>query len=119
MKHESPFTFSNLKSQFVDALRNDYKIITCREYVRIKCNGLNINKLMVNRVDIDFSCKKAKYLAMMFNDLGVKASFFVRLHATEYNPFSFENYLCLKQEALFRLHIPESPVVPASDQPLL
>jgi hypothetical protein len=27
----------------------------------------------------------------------VKGSFFVRLHAPEYNPFSFENYLVLRE----------------------
>lgn len=53
-------------------------------------------KIIINRVDIDFSCKKAKILAEIFNELDIKATFFVRLHAKEYNPFDFENYLCLK-----------------------
>ena len=51
---------------------------------------------VVNRVDIDISVKKAEFLLEIFNNLQIKASFFVRLHAAEYNPFSFENYRILK-----------------------
>jgi hypothetical protein len=71
-------------------------VITCKEYVQLKTKS-NIQGLIVaNRVDIDQSVKKAKRIAEMFNDLGIKATFFVRLHANDYNPFSFENYKCLK-----------------------
>lgn len=53
---------------------------------------LSKEKILINRVDIDFSVKKAVKLGKIFNDLGIKATFFIRLHAPEYNPFSFENY---------------------------
>ena len=42
------------------------------------------------------SVKKAERLGRIFNELGIKASFFIRLHAKEYNPFSFENYRIVK-----------------------
>ena len=35
-------------------------------------------------------------MGIIFNDLGIKGSFFIRLHAPEYNPFSFENYRVIK-----------------------
>lgn len=89
------FTFANCRRYFQEALDNGYRIITCEEYVAYKKSG-RTDKILVNRVDVDVSCKKAKRLAIIFNDLGIKASFFVRLHANEYNPFSFENYRCLK-----------------------
>jgi hypothetical protein len=96
------FTFKSLRSQFETALNNNYSVTTCMDYVRRKKelpkDGVtNVNeKLLINRIDVDLSCKKAKRLAEIFDDLNIKGTFFVRLHAPEYNPFSFENYRCLK-----------------------
>ena len=88
MKFE--FTFENIKKQYKHALDEGYEFLTCEEYFQQK-NNLGAATL-VNRVDIDFSCKKAENLLNIFNELGVKATFFVRLHAPEYNPFSFESF---------------------------
>jgi hypothetical protein len=96
------FTFKSLRKQFEIALINNYSIIPCIDYVRRKKELKREDrtkageKLLINRIDIDISCKKAKRLAEIFNDLNIKGTFFVRLHAHEYNPFSFENYRCLK-----------------------
>jgi hypothetical protein len=92
MKFE--FTFENIKKQYQHALDEGYEFLTCEEYFQRK-NNLGAATL-VNRVDIDFSCKKAENLLNIFNELGVKATFFVRLHAPEYNPFSFESFRILK-----------------------
>lgn len=89
------FTFDELRHYFQQALDNGYKVIRCVDYTDYKRIG-RTDKIVVNRVDIDLSCKKAKIIAEIFNDLNIKATFFVRLHASEYNPFSFENYRCLK-----------------------
>jgi len=88
------FTFDNLKQQYQAALNAGYKIITCNEFTSSFQNSNK--KLIINRVDIDFSVRKAEKLGKMFNNLGIKASFFIRLHAPEYNPFSFENYRIIK-----------------------
>ena len=53
--------------------------------------------MIVNRVDVDFSVKKAKRIWEIFEKLGIKGTFFIRLHAPEYNPFSFENYKIIKE----------------------
>lgn len=76
------FTFSNLERQLRFALDNGYRFLTCQEYLLKKAAGIISNYSLVNRVDIDYSCKKAKRLAEIFNKIGVKATFFVRLHAT-------------------------------------
>ncbi|MBG31310.1 MAG: hypothetical protein CMI31_15135 [Opitutae bacterium] len=94
MKTEFEFTFENLKKQYQLALDGGYEFLTCTEYVLGKNNLGPFT--VVNRVDIDFSCKKAERLLEIFTELGVRATFFVRLHAPEYNPFSFENYRILK-----------------------
>jgi len=89
------FTFDNIAEQYRVALEKGYEFCTCEEYVQRKREG-RIHKLIVNRVDIDFSVKRAERLGNLFNQLGIKASFFIRLHASEYNPFSFENYRIIK-----------------------
>ncbi|UCD17687.1 MAG: hypothetical protein JSV44_01940 [Candidatus Zixiibacteriota bacterium] len=95
MARDFSFTFAKIADHFRQALQTGYRVITCREYVDYKKSGQS-DKILVNRVDIDFSCRKAGRLAAIFNELEIKASFFVRLHAPEYNPFSFENYRRLR-----------------------
>ena len=94
MKYKFHFTFDNIKAQYIKVIDSGYKIITCKEYLEYKHSSFS--KLLVNRVDIDCSVKKAEKLGLIYNELGIKASFFVRLHAPEYNPFSFENYRIIK-----------------------
>ena len=87
---KSDFTFSSIESQYEKALEYGYEIITCSQYVELKANN-NLPKLtIVNRVDIDLSLKKADRRRLIFDKLKIKATFFVRVHAKEYNPFSFE-----------------------------
>ncbi len=95
MESKFHFTFENIKSQYKAAIEAEYNVITCEEYCFSK-SKLG-NKTLVNRVDIDLSVKKTDKLVDIFNDLGIKASFFLRLHAPEYNPFSFENYRIIKK----------------------
>jgi hypothetical protein len=94
MNHEFCFTFANIEKQYRAALDAGYQFVTCHEYA--EHNGNHANLTVVNRVDIDLSVKKADRLREIFDRIGIKASFFIRLHATEYNPFSFENYRILK-----------------------
>lgn len=88
------FTFEKIKEHYEQALLNGYDIITCEEFAQRK--GKTKKLTLVNRIDIDLSVNKADRLRGIFDELGIKASFFVRLHAPEYNPFSFENYRILK-----------------------
>jgi hypothetical protein len=94
MNTEFHFTFENIEKQYKAAQEAGYQFITCAEYAERK-GDLSVLTI-VNRVDIDFSVKKADRLRDIYDRLGIKASFFVRLHAPEYNPFSFENYRILK-----------------------
>ena len=94
MNKDFHFTFSNIEAQYQTALDTGYQFITCLQYAERKEEFPDLT--IVNRVDIDLSVKKADRLRDIFDRLGIKASFFVRLHAPEYNPFSFENYRILK-----------------------
>jgi hypothetical protein len=89
------FTFEAIEAEYRAMLAEGYSVITCAEYFRRK--NLNLPVLtLVNRVDIDLSVRKAERLGQIFNRLGIRATFFVRLHAPEYNPFSFEHYRILR-----------------------
>lgn len=88
------FTFENIESQYRKAIEEGYEFMTCIEYSEKKDKLPPLT--IVNRVDIDLSVKKADRLRDIFDRLSIKATFFVRLHAMEYNPFSFENYRILK-----------------------
>ena len=89
------FTWNNLKQEYSALIKSGYKIITCEKYVELK--GNLFDKIVVNRIDIDLSVKKVSNLLDIFDELNIKGTFFVRLHAPEYNPFSFENYRVLKR----------------------
>jgi hypothetical protein len=93
--HQFQFTFKKLTEHYKNIKDAGYTFITCEEYVHLKKTKLPF-KTVVNRVDIDFSVKKTENLVRLFNDLGIKATFFLRLHAPEYNPFSFESYRIIK-----------------------
>lgn len=92
----NPFTFEYIRSQYRSALDSGYEILTCQQYVDRQAAGTLTNRTLVNRVDIDLSVKKADRLRQIYVDLSIPATFFVRLHAKEYNPFDFENYRILK-----------------------
>ena len=92
MNQPFKFTFENIKNEYQQVINLDYQFITCQEYVSLKKENKLARKTVVNRVDIDFSVRKSLRLIEIFNELNIKASFFLRLHAPEYNPFSFENY---------------------------
>lgn len=96
MQTEFQFTFKNIKKQFEEVLKQGYECITCFDYISYKKSG-STKKILVNRVDIDFSIRKTEILVDIFNDLKIKGTFFLRLHAPEYNPFSFENYRIIKK----------------------
>jgi hypothetical protein len=91
------FTFNYIEQEYCKLIDAGYEFITCEEYFLRKKNTQLLNKIIVNRVDIDFSLKKTEILVDIFNKLNIKASFFIRLHAPEYNPFSFESYRIVKK----------------------
>ena len=90
------FTYNYIEEQYKQVKEMGYKFITCEEYVKKKSILKASDKVVVNRVDVDLSVKKTKKLLAIFDKLDIKATFFLRLHAPEYNPFSFENYRIIK-----------------------
>ena len=88
------FTFKYIQSQYEAALSAGYQIMSMIDFID---NSSECRKpIIVNRIDIDENCSRAEKIAKIFNNFGIKGTFFVRLHAKEYNPFSLENYRILK-----------------------
>lgn len=93
--HPTAFTFSSLEQQLRDARAAGYEFMTCADYVRRK--GRDLPPLgVVLRVDVDVSVKRARRLGEVFAAADVRGTFFIRLHAHEYNPLSFEHYAIIK-----------------------
>lgn len=87
------FNWQNLKGEYEKILDIGYKVIRCCDFANAKQRLEPLAPLtLVNRVDVDISPAKADRMRLLFDELGIKGTFFVRLHAPEYNPFSFENY---------------------------
>ena len=95
MVNDFPFTWQKIQQHYQNILAVGYKPITCAGYIDYK-KTQSIDKVLINRIDIDFSVKKTERLVQIFNKLDIKSTFFLRLHASEYNPFSFENYRIIK-----------------------
>jgi hypothetical protein len=96
METEFTFTFENLEGELAAAVKQGYEILTCKDYALRKISGSTFRKTLVNRIDVDYSIEKVLPLVNVLNKLGIKGSFFIRLHAQEYNPFSLANYCILK-----------------------
>jgi hypothetical protein len=60
---------------------------------------------LIIRHDIDVSVATAVQMARIEHDMGVRTSYFIRVHAAGYNPFSRDNYAALRwlQDAGFDL----------------
>lgn len=58
----------------------------------------NVDKLILLRHDIDYpTIEKAIAFARIENSLGIQATYFVRLHSNDYNPFGYRFYSGLKE----------------------
>jgi len=91
------FTYDYLESELMAFKLDQYQFISCFDFVEKKEKKQLHLKTVVLRVDVDLSLKKAEKLLDIFNKLNLKSTFFIRLHAPEYNPFSFENYRIVKK----------------------
>ncbi len=83
------FTFDYYKRIFQIAIENDYKIITLKEFFNDEY--YKNEKILVNRIDVDVKIDRLKTIYKIFKELNIKASIYVRLHASQYNLLSIGN----------------------------
>ncbi len=80
------FSLTHLKEIF-ERSKELYTVVKCIDYF-LPENRLK--KIFVNRIDVDLDLSKVKDISDLFDDLDIKATFFIRLHGP-YNPFSISN----------------------------
>ena len=86
------FTFKHYAAMLERALELGYSFHDHLTYWRTRPSGRSI----LLRHDIDNFMKRAVEFAKIESSLGLKATYFVRIHA-EYNPFYVTDYLRLKE----------------------
>ncbi len=83
------FTFDFYKKIFQTALNNSYKVITLKEFFHDEY--IKGEKILVNRIDVDFRIDRLEAIYRIFKELEIKASIYLRLHSPEYNLLSIGN----------------------------
>lgn len=89
------FTFTYYEEIFEKALSNGYRVITLKDFFNHEYDDKE--KVLVNRIDVDVKIGRLRNICHIFNKLDVKATIFLRLHASEYNLLSFGNINIVKQ----------------------
>src|SRR3989344_179565 len=90
------FSLEHYKECLNSAIKKGYLFLTMEEWVRQK-EALKEQKVIVLRHDIDHNLRLALNLARIEQSFGIRATYFIRLHAKGYHPFSLEDYKVLKE----------------------
>lgn len=92
--HQCDFTYRHLDEIFSTALRLGYTVMPLAQWYTER--PLPEEKVLVLRVDVDDCLERTWVFRDIFNRQGVKASFFFRLHANEYNVLALDNMRLLR-----------------------
>lgn len=85
------FTMTHYREIIAGAVELGYRFATFSEHERAEAG-----RLILMRHDIDLSIDNALAFARIEADLGVRATYFVRVHARQYNPFELHTYRKLR-----------------------
>ena len=83
------FTFKEYKKIFQEALNNKYQIITLKEFFLDEYD--KDKKILVNRIDVDIKIERLRTIYKIFKELNIRASIYLRIHASDYNLLSIGN----------------------------
>ncbi len=84
------FRFSHYAESLERAQRLGYECTSMRDY------DPSSSKALVLRHDVDYTLDGVMDFAQIEADLGMTSTFFIRLHAREYNPWNFASYTCFR-----------------------
>lgn len=87
------WTYEHYSSCLQVAKKQGYDIILFSEAEDIE-NG---KKFIILRHDIEWSVPRALNMARMENSIGVRSTYFVRVHAPNYNIYAYNNYMALQE----------------------
>jgi len=87
------FTLKKYRESLEEAKNNGYTFYTMKDFEKSKGKKL----IIFLRHDIDFDITLAENFARIEHKLGICSTYFIRVHAKNYNIFSPENYRILKE----------------------
>jgi hypothetical protein len=87
------FSYIHYRNVLKKALKEGFSLTNFRDYERIKSSP----RVIILRHDIDSFPHRDLRMAQIENDLGIKSTFFVRVHGQYYYPFEQNTFLNLKQ----------------------
>lgn len=85
------FTYNHY-GEIIELAKRKAKILALDE-----CDSHRSDKVLLLRHDVDFAPGRTVQMAKVEHDLGVRATYFVRVHADAYNPFGFRTYVALRR----------------------
>jgi hypothetical protein len=86
------FSYTHYRTIIRRAKEREYRIMQMREYTQARPS----QRVLLLRHDIDTHPECAERLARVERDLGVRSTYFVRVHTDMYNPFGFRVYPILR-----------------------
>lgn len=87
------WTYEHYTNCINNAKRQGYQILPFNEVESTS----PMESIIILRHDIDISVTRALNMAMLESTLGIRASYFVRVHASSYNIFEYNTYNKLKK----------------------
>jgi hypothetical protein len=69
----------------------EYKLVSFRDYDQ------SMKKVLLLRHDLDYTLDGVLNFATLEKDRGATATYFIRLHAPEYNPFEYRAYTLIRK----------------------
>ncbi len=88
-----PFTFEHYSYLIKTAKDKGYEFITMEDFA----DGKRADRFLLIRHDVDFEPAAALNFAKIEHEYGARATYFIRVHANNYNPFGFKTYYTIKK----------------------
>ena len=86
------FSYNHYQSILKQALKMGFTIISFGDYPKFSKKP----KIILLRHDIDYSPQRALAIAKIEKKLGLKSTYFVRVHGEYYHPFDHQSYSAIK-----------------------
>jgi hypothetical protein len=90
------FALSHLNEALLLAQARGYTFLTCADYAASRPTG---EKMIVMRHDVDALPTRALEVGQTEASIGIRSSFFFRVHSNEYNAFGYDTMMVIRRLA--------------------
>lgn len=88
------FSLKYYNDSILSALKKNYIFTSCKNYDSL---DIEDSKVVLLRHDVDFNLENALNIAKIEKDLNITSTFFIRLHARNYNILEYKNFNIIKK----------------------